>query len=269
VIIKTFMAAAAVGLALTLAAPASAQTAGRGSAQKRPAAAAKTTSVRIAARDEQGAPLSDVHLFVSRVDAPDAAPMTFTTAAAGTAIVPDLKNGAYRVRCERDGFVTLEREFAVHGGGYSPLDITLKAAPPPAAPPAPEPPPPSAAPPPGPPVTMSIVDFLDQNFIGREPLKESIVACEPLETVRLLQMHDGIAAHVHDGVDEIVYVIAGEGAVHIGDQATPLRAGSLVVVPNGKSHSFDHRGKNPLVMMSTLVGAACDPHKNPPGVVRN
>jgi hypothetical protein len=266
--IKSIAAAVAFGLALTVAGPAAAQTAGRGSPQKRPAAAAKTTSVRISARDEQGAPLSDVHLFVSRADAPDAAPMTFTTAAAGTAIVPDLKNGVYRVRCERDGYVTLEREFTVHGGGYSPVDITLKAMPPPPAPPAPEPPPPSA-PPPGPAVTMSIVDFLDQNFIGREPIKESIVACEPMETVRLLQLHEGIAAHVHDRVDEIVYVIAGEGAVHMGDQATPLRAGSLVVVPNGKSHSFDHRGKNPLVMMSTLVGAACDPHKNAPGRLRD
>ena len=255
--------AAALGLVVAIADPSAAQSAGRGSTQKRPVAAAKTTTVRVSTRDEQGAPLSDVHLSVVPADAPDAAPETFTTAAAGTSIVPDLKSGTYRIRCERDGFVTLEREFTVRGGGYTPLDITLKAAPPPPAPPAPEPAP-APAPPAGPPVTMSIVDFVDKNFIGREPIKESIVACEPMETVRLLQMHDGIAPHVHDRVDEVVYVVAGEGAVHIGEATTALGAGSLVVVPNGKSHSFDHRGKNPLIILSTLVGSACDPNKTPP-----
>ena len=269
VMMKAIAAAAALGVALT-AVEASAQSAGRGATQKRPAAAAArtpTTSARISVRDPHDAALSDVHVLVTRTDTADLPPMTFTTGAAGTAIVPNLKNGVYRVRCEREGFITLEREFTVHGGAWNPVDITLSAAPAPPPPPPPAPAPAATAPPPGPPVTMSIVDFLDQNFIGREPIKESILACEPRETVRLLQMRDGIAPHVHDRIDEIVYVVAGEGAVHIGEASTPLRAGSLVVVPSGKSHSFDHRGKNPLVVVSTLVGTACEPQKAAPGRV--
>jgi hypothetical protein len=140
----------------------------------------------------------------------------------------------------------------------------LDPAPPPPAPKAPEPPAAGVLPPGGAPVMMSLLDFLDKNFIGREPIKESILACEPLETVRLLQMHDGIARHVHDRIDEIIYVVAGEGSVHIDEAATTLRAGSLVVVPHGKAHSFDRTGKNPLVVLSTLVGAACDAHKTTP-----
>ena len=105
---------------------------------------------------------------------------------------------------------------------------------------------------------MSIPDFLDHNFIGREPLKESILACKPLETVRVLQVREGVARHVHDRVDEIIYVVAGEGSFRIGEEAAALRPGSLVVVPNGNEHAFERRGKNPLIVVSTLVGSACE-----------
>jgi mannose-6-phosphate isomerase-like protein (cupin superfamily) len=111
---------------------------------------------------------------------------------------------------------------------------------------------------------MSIPDFLDRNFIGRDPLKESIVACKPLETVRLLQMREGIARHVHDRLDEIIYVVAGEGAVRIGEETTAIRAGSLVVVPNGTGHAFERRGKNPLIVLSTLTGSPCEGSKTAP-----
>src|SRR5439155_7654385 len=125
-------------------------------------------------------------------------------------IVPIPKPGMFRVRCEREGFVTLEREFTVGNGAWNPVEVVLNPAPPPPAPPpAPAPasePPSSAIPSSGPPVTISVPDFIDKNFIGRDPMKESILACKPLETVRLLQMRDNIALHVHDGVDEIVYV---------------------------------------------------------------
>ena len=259
---RTWLVAAAIGLA-SIDAGLAAQSTGRGSTPKRPAAAARTASVRVSVHDKQGAPLVGARLLLSALGTAggNAEPATFETGAAGTAILPNLKDGAYRVRCEHDGFVTLEREFTVRGGAWNPIDIVLDAAPPAPAPPAPEPPPAAAIPPAGPPVTMSILDFLDKNFIGREPIKESILACEPLETVRLLQLRDGIAKNAHDRIDEIIYVVAGEGSVRVNDAATPLRAGSLVVVPHGTDHSIDRTGKNPLVILSTLAGAACDPHK--------
>jgi hypothetical protein len=173
-------------------------------------------------------------------------------------VVPDLKDGTYRLRCEHEGFITLEREFTVRGGAYSQVDVMLNLAPPPPPKPAPEPAPPAAIPPGGRPATFSVVDYLDRNLIGREPLKESIVACNPLETVRLLQMREGVAQHVHEGADEVIYVVAGEGTVRMGEAPTPVRAGSLVVVTNGTGHAFERSGKNPLIVVSTLVGAPCD-----------
>ena len=222
---------------------------------KKPAVASpKTGSVRIAVRDQDGTSLSDVRLLLSGT-----ANGEFVTGGAGTTVIPDLKDGVYRLRCEREGFITLEREFTVRGSAYGQIDVVLNPAPPPPPPqPDPEPAPPAAIPPGGRPLTMSVVDYLDKNLIGREPLKEAILACNPLETVRLLQMREGVAQHVHESGDEIIYVVAGEGTVRIGETPTPVRPGSLIVVTNGLGHAFERAGKNPLIVISTLVGAPCD-----------
>jgi mannose-6-phosphate isomerase-like protein (cupin superfamily) len=215
--------------------------------------------MRITVKDLEGARLEGVRLIVS-----GAATGEFTTGAAGTAIVPDLKPGVYRVRAEHEGFVTLERELTLGTGAWNPVDIVLSEAPPPPKPAPPPPPAPAPAPalaPGGPPVAISVPDFVEHNFIGREPLKESIIACKPLETVRLLQVREPVAQHVHDSNDELVYVVAGEGAVRIKGETKQVGAGSLVVLPAGSEHAFERRGKNPLVIMSTLTGSACDTGK--------
>src|SRR5262249_44051003 len=156
---------------------------------------------------------------------------------------------------------TLEREFTLGAGAWNPIDVVLNEAPPPPPKPEPAPAPVPAVAPGGPPVAISVPDFIERNFIGRAPLKESIVACKPLETVPLLQIREPVAQHTHDRNDELVYVVAGEGAVRINGEETPVRAGSLVVLPAGSGHAFERRGKNPLVVMSTLTGSACEAAK--------
>jgi hypothetical protein len=243
---------AVVAIAIVGALPSyAAQSPARRPAQK--PAAPRTGSVRIAVKDQDGTGLSETRLLLS-----GAANGEFVTGGAGTTVVPDLKDGVYRVRCEHEGFITLEREFTVRAGVYGQIEVVLNPAPPPPPKPAPEPAPPAAIPPGGRPMTLSVVDYLDRNLIGREPLKESILACNPLETVRLLQMREGVAQHVHQGGDEVIYVVAGEGTVRIGETPTPVRAGSLVVVTNGIGHALERGGKNPLIVVSTLIGAPCD-----------
>src|SRR5262249_2801756 len=155
----------------------------RGPAKKPAVASPRTSSVRIAVRDQDGTSLSEVRLVLSGSGTGE-----FLTGAAGTTVIPDLKDCVCRLRCGREGFSTLEREVTVRGGEYGRIDVVLDLAPRPPPKPAPEPAPPAAIPPGGRPVTVSVVDYLDRNLIGREPLKESILACNPLETVRLLQM---------------------------------------------------------------------------------
>jgi len=257
---KGLLAALALGVAV---ANPAAQTTGGVPAKRPTATTPKPTSVRISVKDQDGANLAGVRLVLSGT----AGGGEFTTGAAGTAIVPIPKPGLVRIHCELEGFVTLEREFTVGNGAWNPVDIMLNAAPPPPPPPAKPAPEPVAAapiPPSGPPLAMSIPDFVDKNFIGRDPMKESILACKPQETVRVLQMRDSIATHAHDGVDEIIYVVAGDGAMKIGEEENPLHAGSLVFVPNGNGHSIGRRGKNPLIVISTLVGSSCDSTKSAP-----
>jgi quercetin dioxygenase-like cupin family protein len=66
---------------------------------------------------------------------------------------------------------------------------------------------------------------------------------------------------VHDRIDEIIYVLAGQGSVRIEEETHPLKPGSLAVVPHGTAHALDRVGKNPLVLVSALVGSPCEPAK--------
>jgi mannose-6-phosphate isomerase-like protein (cupin superfamily) len=106
-------------------------------------------------------------------------------------------------------------------------------------------------------VNVSILDFLDKNSIGRDPLKESVLGCTGDSTTRVLQIRDALALHTHAALDEMIYVVAGDGTVRLGTQATPISAGSLAVVPRGVPHSLERRGKNPLTVLSVLAGAPC------------
>lgn len=225
------------------------QTRGRGAAKP---AAAKPTSARVTVRDQQGTALENVKIVLAGAPGGE-----FTTGFAGTAVIPNLTPGTYRIHCEREGYIPFEREFIVGTAVMTPVDIVLNAAPPPPAPPPAPEPAPKALGPAGAPVLLSIPDFLDKNFIGREQLKESILACNTTETVRLLQLKEGVASHAHDTADEILYVVAGDGAIRIGEETAPVRAGSLAVVPHGAAHAIERRGKNPLILVSTLSGNPC------------
>jgi hypothetical protein len=227
---------------------------GRGTSTGRGRAVAPPASqVRVSVRDETGAPLGDVKLTLS-----GAASESATTNGFGTSVFANLKDGVYRIRFEHEGYLTLEREFTVRGTQPAAVEVQLSPAPPPPPPPPPPAPPIKSLAPGGPPVTLSIPGFLDKNMIGgRDPLKESVLSCTPLETVRLLQLREALAEHVHADADEVLYVIAGEGAVRFGGEAVPIAAGSVSVVPHGTRHLVERRGRTPLILLSTLSGAPC------------
>jgi mannose-6-phosphate isomerase-like protein (cupin superfamily) len=52
----------------------------------------------------------------------------------------------------------------------------------------------------------------------------------------------GPPAHVHRGVDEAFYVLAGELTMLIGDRTITATAGSFAFVPRGTVHAFANRG---------------------------
>jgi mannose-6-phosphate isomerase-like protein (cupin superfamily) len=58
-------------------------------------------------------------------------------------------------------------------------------------------------------------------------------------------------------MDEVLYVVAGEGTVRAKGEPTDIAAGSLSVMPRGVVHSIDRRGRNPLILVSMLAGGPC------------
>jgi mannose-6-phosphate isomerase-like protein (cupin superfamily) len=212
----------------------------------------------------------------------------FTSDGEGVVRLPSMRDGAYHLRFEKMGFTTKEQDLTLRAGQPDVIAVALSEAttpePPGARGPAradavpvtpsvpavtprqaPTPPPQTSGPavttpPPGAgdQKTVSIPTFLDRNLIGREPLKESILGCTATATTRLLQLRETLAEHVHANVDEMLYVVAGEGTLLIPSRApAPIAPGSLSIVPRGAAHAIERRGKNPLIVLSILSGTPC------------
>jgi mannose-6-phosphate isomerase-like protein (cupin superfamily) len=225
--------------------------------QARPPAARVTIDVLVTSMD--GKPLPEVSVRASGpVDREG------STDPSGTVTFTNVTAGAYRLRFEHDQFVTLERDVAVVGKPLK-TSVALNAAPPPPPPPKVEAPPqaPATAAPTGsyPPMSVDITDFFEKNFIGNAPIKRSPLGCTNSSTSTLVQLRDPLADHAHADADELIYVVAGEGTHKVAGQERQLAGGVFAIVPRGNSHSIVRRGRQPLVMISTLSGPPCQPEQ--------
>jgi mannose-6-phosphate isomerase-like protein (cupin superfamily) len=79
----------------------------------------------------------------------------------------------------------------------------------------------------------------------------------PDAMTRLLQLKEAVARHTHAEVDEVIYVVAGDGAIRLGENAVTIGPGSVTAVPRGTPHAIERRGRTPLIVLSTLAGAPC------------
>ena len=228
------------------------QTAARGTAKP---TTFKAAALAIEVSDTTGAPLSGTIVTASGPVSREG-----ETGPDGTIQLINLRGGNYRLRFEREGSITLEREITLKAGEAATLDVALSAAPPP--PKAPEP----VAPPtptrmlgaPGEPKVTPIPLFLERNFIGgREPRKESPLGCTSSGTATLVQLRDSWASHTHDDADEWVYVVAGEGLLRLAAAEQRLQAGTFSLVPHTISHALVPQGRNPLIVISILSGPPC------------
>jgi mannose-6-phosphate isomerase-like protein (cupin superfamily) len=216
----------------------------------------------------------------------------FTSDGEGVVRLPSMRDGAYHLKFEKMGFTPKEQDLTLRGGQPDVIAVALSAAttpepsgtrgparadavvagppvpaltPRPAPTPPPQtsgtavtPPPPAAGDHAGDEKTVSIPTFLDRNLIGREPLKESILGCTATATTRLLQLRETLAEHIHANVDEMLYVVAGEGTLLIPSRApAAIAPGSLSIVPRGAPHAIERRGRNPLIVLSILSGTPC------------
>ena len=219
--------------------------------RRRPPAASPVT-VTVTVSDKTGTPMGDTAVSLSTEP-----PREAKTTAGGIARFLTVKPGEYRVRLDHDGFVSLERDIIVKGGAPFDLAITLSPMPALPAPKAPDPVPASKAPA-GDARALSVVDFLEGNHLsGKDPIKTDQLGCTASARTTLLQVRDDLEDKAAPDADEVLYVVAGQGSLRLGNKDVSLEAGGLAVVPRGTVRGLTRKGKNPLIVLSVVSGPPC------------
>jgi mannose-6-phosphate isomerase-like protein (cupin superfamily) len=184
-----------------------------------------------------------------------------TTDQSGLARLTGIKPGDYRLRLEKEGLYTLERDVTVKPGQSMAVDVTMNEAPAPPPPPPAAPEPTNAATPkstPGEPRTLSLSDYIERNLIGREPMKQSTLGCSGLLRAVLLQVRDPLPEQTDDQLDQTLYVVAGQGTLKLAGRESPLVASSFAIVPRGTPFALTRRGNTPLIALLTRANEPCD-----------
>ncbi len=224
------------------------------------APASTTTTVTLTVTDGVGRP-------VDAVDVTAAGPLdrSGTTDLNGTLRLQGLRVGTYRLRFDKEGFLSFEKEIATRAGQRT-LDfsVTLTAAPEPPSPPPPVPaaPPPRAQeeklPAPGDARTLMLTEWLEKNFISnREPQKVSTIGCSGLSEAVVWQVREPWTGRQNEKADTMLYVVGGEGTLRLDQKDVSVGAGSFAVVPRDTSYGLTRRGRNPLIVLAVLSGTAC------------
>jgi mannose-6-phosphate isomerase-like protein (cupin superfamily) len=227
--------------------------AARPAPQRRPAANA-TVEVRVTNRT--GDPAPGAHVTFEGPSQRNG-----TTDINGLVTFRTMTPGAYRIRAEGEGLIALEKELAVKGGAPMTAEFALSAAPPPPAPaPAPEPPPPPPPPPTGDPGEarlVSIPDLAERSLSARNPVKIQAIGCSGMATARLLLVRDPVPSNSRDDADEMLYLVAGEAKLNLGETEETITPGSFFVVPRKTSYGITRRGRNPAILLSVVSGVPC------------
>jgi mannose-6-phosphate isomerase-like protein (cupin superfamily) len=184
------------------------------------------------------------------------------TNSSGNLSLTGMTAGTYRLRFDGEDWISFEREVTLRSGQVLDVDVSLNPAP---EPPPPPPPPPAPAPEPatqlgpkGEVQTISIPDWLEKEFVGREPRRETILSCSGNERTTMLQLNDPMPQRLYDAADVVYYVIAGEGTVTVDGKASRIPTSAFISVPRGTPHSFERRGNRPLMLLAVLGGEPCE-----------
>jgi hypothetical protein len=221
--------------------------------QRRPVGNA---TLAIMVSDPEGAPLGDVRVTL------DGPATREVRTERGRIALENLPYGTYRLRFDREGFLSFEREVVARTGTPIDVKVTLTPAPEPPAPVAPAPPPPAAvtaaaAPLSTTPVFIDMPTFIEKNYIGRGSGKTTPLACSAGGPAALIQVKDPIVEHAHADADEFLYAISGQGSVRAAGVDHPLGPGMFVMVPRTVPHIIVAINRGPLELLSVKAGASC------------
>jgi hypothetical protein len=171
------------------------------------------------------------------------------TDAAGRVVFWNMTPGSYKLRVEHDTFITLEKEFTVRRGQTTTVWAALSPAGSSRS---------GTLAGPSIPRLISIPELAERELIGREPHKESPIGCSGTSDARLIQLREPLLPHVHHQTDEMLYVVAGEATMKMGQApAQRVTPGWFSIIPRGTVHSIGRTGKSPVILLSMLGGQPC------------
>jgi len=55
--------------------------------------------------------------------------------------------------------------------------------------------------------------------------------------------------HFHQGFEECIHVLSGEGCTEADSGSYPLKAGDTILIPSGEKHATRNTGRAPLVLL--------------------
>ena len=88
--------------------------------------------------------------------------------------------------------------------------------------------------------------------MGKSTLFESPRLLVGLNAFEAGQSH---ALHSHAGMDKLYLVLEGEGVLLLDGRELPMRAGDLVVAPEGVPHGVRNDGAGRLLVLAVLAPA--------------
>jgi hypothetical protein len=225
-------------------------------AKQRRSQASRTVTATVSVTDATGQTLPETTVTMSGPTERDG-----RTAANGTLHFAGLQPGDYRVRFEREGYITLERELTIKAQPAR-IDASLSPAPPPPAPP-PAPKPAVTAGPghdPLPQVDFDITAYLEKNYLSSGAQRVESIACSPTDSVDLVQTNESYTSAAAGARQLVLVTIAGRGHVTAGGRTMSVdaRSGTTVTIPRDVGFEATREGNRPLVFVLVQFGEGCE-----------
>lgn len=109
---------------------------------------------------------------------------------------------------------------------------------------------------------MYIEDFEDVAEINTNFRKVLHTGVHSQVVVMSIPIGSDIGEEVHDGVDQIIFVVEGDALAEVGGESKSAREGSVVFVPAGAKHNFRNVGDEDLKILTVY-----SPPEHPDGTV--
>ncbi len=96
--------------------------------------------------------------------------------------------------------------------------------------------------------TLPIVEMAKEN----EEFRQVLWTGDSTQLVLMAIPAGGeIGGEVHEGHDQLLYFVEGQGEATIGDTSVPVQSGDVSIVPSGTFHNFRNTGSAMLKLYTT------------------